>query len=530
MKSNNPEPLSVFVGKGRVTTASYHEQEIAAYQFNPFIEALPPILSEDDALEALARYPPYDENERFLLPHLRLHCIQGALQFFAPLPIHLDLERRFSRLIRAGYLARNPLAKGFWENVNGRVQSLGSSTARVGNCARSIPLGFTIIGFPGVGKTTSVESVLSLYPQVIYHSRYRGRDFTQTQIVWLKLDCPFDGSIKGICLNFFQAIDDLIGTTYHAKFGSKRLTVDELLPHMARVAAIHGLGVLAIDEIQHLSSAKSGGASKMLNFFVQLANTIGVPIVLIGTYKAQSVLSGEFRQIRRGTGQGDLVWDRMQEGAWVEKDDETLTPGIWQLFLESLWFYQYVRTPCPLTKELSHVLYQETQGITDFATKIFMLAQIRAITTDTGNSEFITKSIIRSVARDSLRQAQPVLAALRKNKMGALSKVEDIHPIQVDGYIQKAYDELVKTTKISTTNDNSKSETSEHNQSKEPTSLSTDEKIRKLRRQRTAVQVEGDLRGSMEKSIEQGSSVYETLRQAGHIQSPSNTNEGEVST
>ena len=40
--------------------------------------------------------------------YLRLHLIQNSLQFFAPLPIHFDLEQRFSRMIRLGYQARNP--------------------------------------------------------------------------------------------------------------------------------------------------------------------------------------------------------------------------------------------------------------------------------------------------------------------------------------------------------------------------------------------------------------------------------------
>ena len=171
----------------------------------------------------------------------------------------------------------------------------------------------------------------------------------------------------------------MLGTNYYKNYAAGRRTLDELLPQMARVAANHGLGVLVIDEIQRLSQAKSGGADKMLNFFVQLTNTIGVPVVLVGTYKARRILSGQLHQIRRGTGQGDLVWDRMEEGIWI--DNNKGEPGVWQLFLESLWVYQYVRTPCPLTKELSHTLYEETQGITDFAAKIYMLAQARAMTT-----------------------------------------------------------------------------------------------------------------------------------------------------
>lgn len=283
--------------------------------------------------------------------------------------------------------------------------------------------GFTIIGISGVGKTTAVEVILSSYPQVIVHSQYRHRDLTLMQIVWLKLDCPFDGSIKGLCLNFFQAVDDLLGTNYSKNYTRGRPTVDELIPYMARVASLHGIGVLVIDEIQHLSEAKSGGSRKMLNFFVQLVNTIGVPVVLVGTYKALSILSGEFRQARRGSGQGDLVWDRMAE-------DE-----IWDLFIESLWRYQYVRQPCYLTPQLSHTLYDVTQGITDFAVKVYMLAQIRAIAT---GIETVTSSIIRSVAKDSLRLAQPILSALKTGDIGILHHIEDVHPLEITPFLQQA--------------------------------------------------------------------------------------------
>ena len=50
---------------------------------------------------------------------------------------------------------------------------------------------------------------------------------------------------------------------------------------------------------------------KMLNFFVTLVNTAGVPVVLISNPKAMSILQSEFRQARRGSGQGDMIWDRL---------------------------------------------------------------------------------------------------------------------------------------------------------------------------------------------------------------------------
>lgn len=77
-----------------------------------------------------------------------------------------------------------------------------------------------------------------------------------------------------------------------------------LLIIMTQLVRQFQIGILVIDEIQHLSEAKGGGSDKMLNFFVTLVNTIGIPVVMIGTTKAMSILQSEFRQARRGSGQG----------------------------------------------------------------------------------------------------------------------------------------------------------------------------------------------------------------------------------
>jgi hypothetical protein len=191
-----------------------------------------------------------------------------------------------------------------------------------------------------------------------------------------------------------------------------------MLPNMALAAANHFLGVLVIDEIQRLSSARSGGADRMLNFFVQLVNTIGVPVVLIGNYKALSVLSGDFSQMRRGAGQGDLIWDRMA------RDEQ------WRLFVESLWRLQYTQQVCRLedNPSLADALYDETQGITDLAVKVYMFAQERAI--DSGR-EKITASVIRSAARDKLGIPRAILDALKTNDRRVLEQYEDVYPTRL---------------------------------------------------------------------------------------------------
>lgn len=171
----------------------------------------------------------------------------------------------------------------------------------------------------------------------------------------------------------------------------------------------------------------------MLNFFVQLVNTVGVPVVLVGTYKSLSIFEGNFSQMRRGTGQGDLVWDRMKPG----KE--------WNHFVKSLWYFQYTRKFCSLENhpELIDVLYEETQGITDLAVKAYMLAQERAIET---RGEMVTASLIRSVVKDKFRMLEPALKALKSKTKNALARFEDAYPQFLEQYIKESPNPLSKVS------------------------------------------------------------------------------------
>jgi hypothetical protein len=406
--------------------ATYQTCGLPDYDGNPLIAALPPILSTEEAAEALTHQVAYDNKARKLPAHIRQHALLPILQFFQPLSHHLELEGKVSRMLRFGYVGRNPTHRGFFKENHTKAKQICAQTKTPSTCTNS-----TILGTSGTGKTTGVNRILSLYPQVIEHINFQGQPFPHTQLVWLKLECPFDGSIKAICRNFFESVDQTLGTDYTTLHGVRRLTADEMLPKMALVAGLHTLGTLVIDEIQHLSTAKSGGASKMLNFFVELTNRMDMPILLIGTTKAISIISQEFRSARRGSGQGEMVWRPMAQ------DEE------WTLFLESLWVYQYTQHTSPLTEELSATLFNESQGITDFAVKLYMLAQIRAITTGV---EQVTPTIIKSVARDSLQTAQPFLQALRSGDYTHLPNFEDI--IQPLDYAKLAEKELERKVKV----------------------------------------------------------------------------------
>jgi hypothetical protein len=95
----------------------------------------------------------------------------------------------------------------------------------------------------------------------------------------------------------------------------------------------------------------------------------------------------------------------------------------WNEFVASLWDYRYVQRESPLTKDIREALYEVTMGIPDLAVKVFMLAQYRAIAR---GKEEITVDTIRSVALDSLRSVNGMLAALRRGDLEYLQAVGDL--------------------------------------------------------------------------------------------------------
>jgi hypothetical protein len=338
-----------------------------------------------------------------LADEVRLHLLENAREFFIPQSIHYEIHLSISNMLRRGYIDRNPVKLGMWIDQRSKINQLESRLQRR-PFLRSKARGLCIVGIGGVGKSTAVENILSLYPQVITHTSYKGQDLILKQLVWVKLQCPSDGSLKSLCINYIEEVDDILGTNYIQRYGVRSRNADQLLLIMARIASIHFLGLIVFDEIQDLSEAKSGGATRMLNFFVQLENTLGIPFVLIGTPKAKALLSGEFRQARRISEQGDIYWRPMRET--MEKENvnapDVVDPD-WSEFVRAMWRYWYLRKPYTLPDDLLNdevirEIYKVSKGITALIVTVFFLAQRRAITS---HVETLTKSVVKSAVKDN---------------------------------------------------------------------------------------------------------------------------------
>jgi hypothetical protein len=186
--------------------------------------------------------------------------------------------------------------------------------------------------------------------------------------------------------------------------------------------------------VANYNQAKSGGKEQMLNFFVRLDNIIGLPVIVVGTNKATKILQGDFRQGRRREGIGSIYWDRFK----IENDEQK---RLWDFFVSPLFDYQFTEESADFTDEFSHILYDESQGITDIAVKLYMLTQFRAIIT---NQKKITPSLMIKVALEDLQLVRPMLNALRSGSPNEIAKYDDIKPLD----ISNVYEEYKKKLEL----------------------------------------------------------------------------------
>ena len=412
-------------------TAVYNKSDIEAYQDNPLIEALPPIMDLKELTSKLRGKIVYRPEDCFKDGRARAHMISALLDdFFQPLANHVQLEEKISIMLRRGYVARNikggdqnrRMQQGY-ENIMAGATD-GFKFSQLQSTARSLSL----IGCSGSGKSETIKRILRTYPQVIYHPT-----FNSIQLVHLKIECPHDGSFKSLCINFFRAVDQVLHTDYQGKYLRKRYGIEILLSLMGQVATQRSLGILVIDEIQRLTLKKNSNMEQMLEFFVALVNVIGVPVVLVGTPKSRPIFELELQSGRRSVGLGSLFWEPINIGfrnAEQTSKETTRSKKEWIAFTDKLWQYQWLlKKDEVLSDEIRDCWYDLSQGVLDIVVKLFVLAQLRAIVT---GLERITVALLKKVYEQEFKPVHPMLAALRSGDAELIKNYSDLQLTNID--------------------------------------------------------------------------------------------------
>ncbi|MBP0594981.1 ATP-binding protein [Paraburkholderia sp. LEh10] len=380
---------------------------------NPLIRALPPYLSVDSVQAAFRNTPKFNPDQRSASDNARILRVCTLNEYIELLRCHAPLIDSIFCNVTQGYFWRNPsdnlreyVQKRYFESMNGKIVPIvpfkPSHAAGVG-----------LFGISGVGKTTSLNRILSFFPPVIRHPV--GPVFSgicNLQVVWLKVDCPPDGSRKQLFRWMLQEFDQLLGRTSYSDEVPKTAGLDTLMNKAAAVAAYHHTGIIVIDESQFAAMGAGKHGDPLMDVFVTFSNVVGVPLVIAGTSKAlQLFKESSFRLARRCSDRGSITFRNMAFNA--EWDD----------FLKQLFKFQWIRNTCRISNTLRDVLYEHTQGIHALVIRLYQLAQIEAIR---DGSEKLTAALLEDVAKNRFGPVIPMIDALKSRNPALIETYDDL--------------------------------------------------------------------------------------------------------
>lgn len=409
--------------------AKYIPSRLPQFRGNPLVEALPPALEPDEALQALSVMPQFQVEQREWPTAERLQMLKTLSSFLVPLERHVALACELDSLMRNGYVGRAPATPEFIQRLRAlyEARQSGAEPPQASfDSPEAMQLALLLIGVSGMGKTRFVKRWASRLPKVIYHP-----EFHVYQIPVLHIELPSDGmSVTGLCLSILSAVDKLIpGANYMEQFALKgRPTVAKLIPIVERILHIHCVGLLICDEVQNLTN-RGKREDTVMTELVTMSNTLNLPLLFIGTNKAEHLFGLDFRKTRRVSGFGGAHWDRLHEAVVL---DDGRVVSEWRGFVEVLWQYQWLRKPVALTEEMLTALYHCSQGVIDTTIKLFAAMQARAMLDGT---ETLTKELLADVYTQDFKLMHPMLDALRSGDPERLAMYSDIRPLSLDAVL-----------------------------------------------------------------------------------------------
>lgn len=303
----------------KINVATYNTAILPEHRGNPLIEGLPPKVNDEKLLDALRYYPDCSGNEKKLDAFERVEYLTRLKQLRQPMPDYLDCFRAIEMAIKDGYSTKNPLSPSTMNYLHYPISQRPEIEPRTGYF-QPRGSGITVIGESGVGKTSMLEQILGYFDDVIEHTSYQGKPLPLRQVVWIKIDCPDDSSVRALCHKILSELDRKLGTTLSKPAGTIALLLDQI---EARIKSSF-LGILVIDEMQNLNLAKAGGHSRFLGFLHNLVNNLGIPILFCANPPFDTLLSKTLKAARRAESSGYFDIELMENDY------------IWSLFIEEL--------------------------------------------------------------------------------------------------------------------------------------------------------------------------------------------------
>ena len=350
-----------------------------AQEGNPFLAAMPKMLAHSAFMAAVRSLPPLPAGLGAMMPEERRQHLPMLSSLFIPMDYTYVLYDQLFRALSSTYSTRTMLEEIQRTNALFRGSPIYATQPATGS----------ILGVPGVGKSSTIRRSLSLLPQVIEHEKYQGKPFFCKQILYLIVECPSDCSVKTLGLNIAVAIDKAIGSSYAKQLTTLRSATASAIATQVKVLCLtHHVGLILIDEIQNAvtTAQKNKQIKPLIKFLVELTNDTCTSAFFVGTPIAEELFSSQEHLKRRTRGMRLLPF----------KPD-----GAYRAFLQAIWPYQLTPTTAPLSEQLANKLYDHSGRIPAYIIKIFQESQAQALLQ--GESCISAKTMQRAIERLAIK-------------------------------------------------------------------------------------------------------------------------------
>lgn len=389
------------------------------YRGHRLIEALPDVPTRAEAYKALMhRPPPRAAGYRKLPPNRKLDLVGELQRLFVPTEQHMSAMQDIVALVRDCYSYRDisdpSVQAALYEAARGGGAGLSRRSPSGGGSN-----GCLLWGVTGSGKTSFVDRLCEyLTTDPIYHQEINGLPCLWPQLPVIRIQCK--ESLKGTIAALVAQIDEKLGTSNASKLG-QRLNRDIHVGQIAQILTIHFIGLLIIEDVHKLKDSES----KVLEYFCDLMEDGGFPILLVSTYKFRRTLFSDAALLSKLTARGLFDFQPMsiapiseqEEGSGgSDEGDEGGSVDDWTPFISASWDLNLFEQPTEMPRDFPRWVHFHTRGVRRIAREMVAAFFVRTIR-DT-RIVTATLALLDDIAQNELSKYQDALNVLRKKELG----------------------------------------------------------------------------------------------------------------
>lgn len=377
---------------------------------------MPQMIMGRELLEAMAEYPEYEDSIRKKSSTERLLALSDIYDIYIPSRMSVEIYHKlYMGMMRS--LQKKGTLQAVRQQYENRKSVMGKKYQGIIGGSDS----FSVVAPSGTGKSSAVLRSLRLLME---------KEVIELENPYCKIapcivvQCPFDSSVKGLMLEILRKVDEVFESKYYENAVRARVTTDMLIGSVSQVALNH-IGLLVVDEIQHVVNSRNGKA--LVGMLTQLINNSGISICMVGTPECIPFFEQAFQLARRSLG---LQYGLMEFG---EEFCE---------ICRALFQYQYTREGMVLTDGVLEWLFEHCGGNISVLVALFHDAQEMAVLDGTDRLDM---AALESAYKKRLAMLHDYIEpVMKKKKQCSQRKKEEM---QMPDIVPEAEKEEIKERK-----------------------------------------------------------------------------------